>query len=128
MLRNVDGRAPDGARAEDLGAVIINAKKRRRWTPGGTEAGDPRAHTINVKNIDDGPPGGARAGGPGAATINIKNVGGGPLGGPRGGGGSGPHLRSKRCVVNLHSHDRQKVILLTGPILSALSSIMAHDP
>jgi hypothetical protein len=44
------------------------------------------------------------------------------------GGGSGPHPGSKRCVVNLHRHDRQKVILLTGPILPALSSVVANDP
>jgi hypothetical protein len=31
-------------------------------------------------------------------------------------------------VVNLHRHDRQNVILLTGPILPALSSVMADDP
>jgi hypothetical protein len=34
--------------------------------------------------------------------------------------GCGPHPGFKRCVVNLHRHDRQKVILLTGPILSHL--------
>jgi hypothetical protein len=51
----------------------------------------------------------------------LRNVDGGPPGG-------GPHPGSKRCVVNMHRHDRQKVILLTGLILSALSSVMAHDP
>jgi hypothetical protein len=44
------------------------------------------------------------------------------------GGGSDPHPGSKGCVVNLHRHDKQKVILLTGLILSALSSVMAHNP
>jgi hypothetical protein len=31
-----------------------------------------------------------------------------------------------RC--GLHRHDRQKVILLMGPILPALSSVMDDDP
>jgi hypothetical protein len=51
----------------------------------------------------------------------LRNIDGGPPGG-------GPHLGFKRCVVNLHRHDRQRVILFTGLILSALSSFMAHDP
>jgi hypothetical protein len=29
---------------------------------------------------------------------------------------------------DLHRHDRQKVIILTGPILHALSFVMANDP
>jgi hypothetical protein len=44
------------------------------------------------------------------------------------GRGSSPHPGSKRCIVKLHRHDRQKVILLMGPILPALSSIMADEP
>jgi hypothetical protein len=38
----------------------------------------------------------------------LRNIDGGPSEG-------GPHPGSKRYVVNLHMHDRQKVILLTGP-------------
>jgi hypothetical protein len=33
MLRNIDGRPPGGAEAEDSGAPTINAKKRRRQAP-----------------------------------------------------------------------------------------------
>jgi hypothetical protein len=51
----------------------------------------------------------------------------GPLA-PRGVRGSDPHSGSERCVVNLHRHDRQKVILLTSPILHTLSSVMADNP
>jgi hypothetical protein len=74
------------------------------------------------------PLGGPGVGDPGTPTINVKNIDGGHPGPRRGGGGSGPHPGSKRCVVNLHRHDRQKVILLTGPILPALSSVVANDP
>jgi hypothetical protein len=55
----------------------------------------------------------------------LRNIDSGP---PGLRGGSGPHLGSERCVVNLHRHDRQKVIMLTGLILPALSSVMANDP
>jgi hypothetical protein len=73
------------------------------------------------------PLGGAGAGDPGALTINVKkHRRRAPWEAPA--GGSSPHPGSKRCVVNMHRHDRKKVILLTGPILSALSSVMAHDP
>jgi hypothetical protein len=58
----------------------------------------------------------------------LRNVNSGPPGGPRRGGGVGPHPGFMRCVINMHRHDKQKVILLTGLILSALSSVMAHDP
>jgi hypothetical protein len=61
----------------------------------------------------EGPLGG-NAGDPGAPTINMKNIDGG-LPDPAGGGGSGLHPRSKKCVVNLHGYDRQKLIVLTGP-------------
>jgi hypothetical protein len=116
-----------GAGAEDPGAPTINAKKHRRRAPGGAEAGDPEASTINVKMSTVGPLGGAEAGDLGAPTISVKNIDDmPPWEAPV--GGSGPHPGSKRCVINLHRHDRQKVILLTSPILSALSSIMAHDP
>jgi hypothetical protein len=74
-----------------------------------------------------GPLGGAGASDPGASTINVKNIDGGPPRRPPQ-GGSSPHPGSKGCVVNLHRHDRQKVILLTCPILSALGSVMPHDP
>jgi hypothetical protein len=97
-LRNVDDGPPGGAGGEGSGAPTINAKKRHRRAPLG----------------------GAGAEDPGAATINVKKR-------QRRAGG-GPHLGSKRCVVNLHRYDRQKISLLTGPILSVLSSIMAHDP
>jgi hypothetical protein len=59
----------------------------------------------------------------------LRNIDGGPLAPLRGGGGrgSGPHPGSKRYVVNLHRYDRQKVILLMGPILHLLSFVMADD-
>jgi hypothetical protein len=79
---------------------------------------------LMLKDVDGGPLGGA-AGDPVAPTINEKNVDGRPPG-PL--GGSGLHPRSKRCVVNLLGYDRQKVILLTGPILPALIPIMAYNP
>jgi hypothetical protein len=44
------------------------------------------------------------------------------------GGGSDLHQGSEMCVINLHGHNRQKVILLTGLILYVLSSVMADDP
>jgi hypothetical protein len=46
----------------------------------------------------------------------------------------GPHggIRSpsgiQKVCCDLHKYDRQKVILLTGPSLSALSSAMVDDP
>jgi hypothetical protein len=61
----------------------------------------------------------------GASTINVKNIDSGPLG-PREGVQSPFGIRKVYC--DLHSHDRQKVILLTGLILLALSSIMVDDP
>jgi hypothetical protein len=72
--------------------------------------------------------GGVRAGDPTLPTINAKKCrrwAPWPHGGVR---GSDPHLGSERCVVNLHRHDRQKVILLTSPILLTLSSVMADNP
>jgi hypothetical protein len=80
-----------------------------------------------LRNIDGGSRGGVEAGDPGVPTINVKNVDDRPLGRPPQGGGSGPHPGSKRCVVNLHRHDRQKVILLTGPTIPALGPVMADD-
>jgi hypothetical protein len=71
-----------------------------------------------------GPLGGVRTGDPGAPTINVKNI---DDGHPGPHGGSGPHPGYKRCVVNLHRHDRQKVILLTGLILPTLCSVMAEN-
>jgi hypothetical protein len=56
-----------------------------------------------LKNVDDRPPS------------------------PRRGGGGSPS-GSKICVINLHRHDRQKVILLMCPILPALSPVMVDDP
>jgi hypothetical protein len=61
----------------------------------------------------------------------LKNIDGGPPG-PH--GGAGPHLGSEGCVVNLHGHDRQRVILLTGPTtlrlvlvwLTTLDQLMWH--
>jgi hypothetical protein len=44
-----------------------------------------------------------------------------------GGGGSALHLECERCA-GLHRHDRQKVILLTGHSLHALSFAMADGP
>jgi hypothetical protein len=61
----------------------------------------------------------------GAPTINVKNVDSG-LPGRR--GGSGLHLGSKRCVVNLHGYQRQKVILLMGPTFTTPGPTMAYDP
>jgi hypothetical protein len=58
--------------------------------PAGAD-GDPRAPIINVKNVDDG---------------HLAPTG-------WGGGDSGPHPGFEICVVNLHRHDRQKVILFT---------------
>jgi hypothetical protein len=49
----------------------------------------------------------------GAPIINVKNVDGRPPG-PHG-GVSGLHSGSKRCDVNLHVYDRQKIILRMGP-------------
>jgi hypothetical protein len=80
-----------------------------------------------LRNIDGGSPGGAGAEDPGAPTINAKKRRWRAPGRPPQ-GGSDPHPGSKRCVVNLYRHDTQKVILLIGSILSALSSVMAHDP
>jgi hypothetical protein len=48
--------------------------------------------------------------------------------GPCGGGGSDLHQGSKRCVVNLHEYERQKVILLMGPTFPAPGPAMAYDP
>jgi hypothetical protein len=42
----------------------------------------------------------------GAPTVNAKNIDSGPP--ILRGGGSGLHLGSERCVVNLHGYDRQK--------------------
>jgi hypothetical protein len=78
-----------------------------------------------LRNIDGDPLGGADRD-PGAPTINVKNTNGGHPG-PRGGGGFGPYPGSKMCIVNLHRHDRQKVVLLTGLILPVLSFVMAHE-
>jgi hypothetical protein len=60
---------------------------------------------------------------PGASTINVNYIDSGPQG-PREGVQSPYGIRKVHC--DLHSHDRQKVILLTD--LLALSSIMADDP
>jgi hypothetical protein len=60
---------------------------------------------------------------PGAPTINVKNVDDEPSSLCRGGGGSGLHLGSERCVVNLHGYDTQKVILFTDLILLALGPL-----
>jgi hypothetical protein len=82
-----------------------------------------------LRNIDGGPLRGVGLGDLRAPTINIKNVDGrhpGPY--RKEGGGFSSHPGSKRCVVSLHSHDRQKVILLTCLILLAPSSVMADDP
>jgi hypothetical protein len=43
------------------------------------------------------------------------------------GGGVGLHLGSERCF-DLYRHDRQKVILLTGPTFPAPGSAMPYDP
>jgi hypothetical protein len=80
-----------------------------------------------LRNIDGGPPGGVEAEDPGALTINAnKRQLRAPERPPQ--GRSSPHPGSKRCVVILHRNDRQKVILLMSPILSALSYVMAHAP
>jgi hypothetical protein len=42
------------------------------------------------------------------------------------GGRSSSGIRKVHC--DLHMHDRQKIILITGPILPALISVMADDP
>jgi hypothetical protein len=77
MLRNVDGRSPGGAGAEDSGAPTINAKKHQRRSPWEVAELKIREHPPSMlRNIDDGPLRG------------------------------GPHPGSKMCVVNLHMHDR----------------------
>jgi hypothetical protein len=48
-LTNINGGPPGGARAEDLGAPTINAKKPQRRGPRGVRADDPGAPTINAK-------------------------------------------------------------------------------
>jgi hypothetical protein len=63
-------------------------------------------------------------GDPRVPTINVKNIDGGPLG-PHGGFGSRPG--SERCVVNCIGM-KEKSNSTHGPILSALSSVMADDP
>jgi hypothetical protein len=79
-----------------------------------------------LKNANDGPLGGAVED-PGAPTINAKNVDDGPLV-PGGGGVSGPHPGFKRCVLNLHGYERQKVILLTGPTFPTPGRAIAYNP
>jgi hypothetical protein len=81
-----------------------------------------------LRNVDGGPLRGVGPGDPRAPTINVKNVDDRHPSPHRGEGGFSSHPGSKRCVVSLHRHDRQKVILLTGLILPAPSSIMADDP
>jgi hypothetical protein len=44
----------DGA-AGDLGAAVINSKKRQWWAPLGGGVRDLGVPTINDRNIDDGP-------------------------------------------------------------------------
>jgi hypothetical protein len=77
-----------------------------------------------LRNIDGGPPlRGARAVDPGAPTINAKkHQWWSP--GPR--GGSGPHSGFERCVVTCIGVIEK--MLLMGPILPALSSVMTDDP
>jgi hypothetical protein len=58
----------------------------------------------------------------------LRNIDGGHPSPCRGEGRSDRHPGSKRRVVDLHRHDRQKIILLMGPILPAISSVMADDP
>jgi hypothetical protein len=94
-----------GAEAGDPGAPTINARKRRRRTP----------WEVTELEIRERPP----------STEKISTA--GTLA-PAGGGGFDPHPRSKRCIVNLHRYDSQKVIILMGPILPALSFVMADDP
>jgi hypothetical protein len=63
---------------------------------------------------------------PGAPTINEKNINSGPLGPCE--GGVDLHRGSKRCVINLHEYERQKVILLMDPTFPAPGPAMAYDP
>jgi hypothetical protein len=81
-----------------------------------------------LRNVDVEPLGGAETEDLGAPTINAKKRRRQAPERPTSQGGSGPHPGSKMCVVNLHRHDRQKVILLMGPILSSLSYVMSRDP
>jgi hypothetical protein len=78
-----------------------------------------------LRNIDDGPLGGVGAGDPGASTINAKKrrrrV-------PRPSRGVWSPSGVRKVSHDLHRHDRQKVILLMGPSLPALSFAMADDP
>jgi hypothetical protein len=71
-VEDIDDGPPGGARAEDLGASTINAKKRRRWAPWRVLAVGPAAATTEVEDIDGGPTRGAGAEDPGAPTINAK--------------------------------------------------------
>jgi hypothetical protein len=92
----------ESARAGDLDVSTINARKHHRQAPLAGADGDSGAPTINVKKCrrrPSWPPWGFRS--------------------PSG-------IRKERC--DLHRHDRQKIILLMGLILPALSFVMADDP
>jgi hypothetical protein len=92
-----------GGGAGDPGAPTINVKKRRRraiWEVSELEIQERLPSTL--RNIDGGPPD------------------------PRGGIRSPSGIRNVRC--DQHRHDRKKVILLMGPSLPALSSVMADNP
>jgi hypothetical protein len=135
-----------GAGARDLRASTINAKKHQRRVPWEVpELGIPerppsllrnidggiREHPPStLRNIDSGPLGGVRARDPKAPTINVKaRRWRAPWVAPDPRGGSGPHPGSKRCVVTcIVMIERKKVMLLMGPILPALSSVMPDDP
>jgi hypothetical protein len=81
---------------------IINVKKYRRRAPWEVLPENLGVPTINARNVDGGPP---------RPPWGIRS--------PSG-------IRKVRC--DLHRHNRQKVIWITGPILIALSSIMVNDP
>jgi hypothetical protein len=76
-------------------------------------------------NVDSGPPLAGADGDPGVPTINVKkHQRQAPW--PPWGFRSPSGIQKLSC--DLHRYDRQKVILLTCPILPALSSVMADDP
>jgi hypothetical protein len=95
-----------GAEARDPGAPTINAKKHRWRGPWEAVPEIWERPPSMLKNVDSGPPG------------------------PRGGGGGLVRLLSgiRKVCCDMHRHDRQKVIILMGSILPALSSVMADDP
>jgi hypothetical protein len=77
-----------------------------------------------LRNIYGGPLGGAGAVDPGMPTINAKKH--RRRAHKRPWGFRSPSgVRKVRC--DLHRRDRKMVILLTGPILPALSFVMADD-